>query len=125
ALQDLVLAIGQSLAFTSAGDPVQVQQELLNLRSLPSRTDSTPPVRGAITTDAALGSGAGLSADAGAAVVPSTQIKQLALIGPFGELEIVASNNGQNIVVAKQSTWQTSNDGGKTFPFTGSLPVND
>lgn len=39
-LKDLVLAIGQSLMFQSAGNPAQVQQELNKLQSLPRRRDS-------------------------------------------------------------------------------------
>jgi hypothetical protein len=50
---------------------------------------------------------------------------QLNNLGTNGELEIAVSNNGTNIVVAKQSGFVTSNDGGQTFPFSGNLPVND
>jgi hypothetical protein len=50
---------------------------------------------------------------------------QLNNLGNNGELEIAVSNDGTNIVVAKQSGFVTSSDGGQTFPFSGNLPVND
>ncbi len=38
------------------------------------------------------------------------------------EIEVAASNNGRNIIVAAGRNFATSNDGGRTFPFTGGLP---
>jgi len=44
------------------------------------------------------------------------------LAGGNGELEIAVSPNGKNIVIARQNVFVTSNDGARTFPFSGSLP---
>ena len=112
-----MLAIGQSLMFQSAGNPAQVQQELNKLQSLPRRRDS-PQTR---------------VAPPEAATKPSNLLKPQVPARPSsrrcslttldnGELEIAVSNNGTNIVVAKQSGFVTSNDGGQTFPFSGNLP---
>jgi hypothetical protein len=120
-LKDLVLAIGQSLMFQSAGNPAQVQQELNKLQSLPGRRDS-PQARVAPPEAATKPSSSAKAASASAPIFPPVQLNNL---GNNGELEIAVSNNGTNIVVAKQSGFVTSNDGGQTFPFSGSLPVND
>ena len=120
-LKDLVLAIGQSLMFQSAGNPAQVQQELNKLQSLPGRRDS-PHARVAPPEAATKPSSNAKAASASAPIFPPVQLNNL---GNNGELEIAVSNNGTNIVVAKQSGFVTSNDGGQTFPFNGNLPVND
>lgn len=114
-LKDLVLAIGRSLAFSPSGDraPARASAPL-----------SAPGVSVAATVSSAAGIGseaAGLSGGAGAPIFPTTQLAN----GTNGELEVAVSNNGTNIVVVKQSGFVTSNDGGRTFPFSGSLPVSD
>jgi len=119
ALKALVLAIGQSLKFTSTGDPVQVQQELHQLQSAPRRRDSSRALGS--PQDGVASTVPGLEAGAGPPIFPQVQLNN----GTNGELEIAVSNNGSNIVVVKQSGWITSNDGGQTFPFSGSLPVSD
>jgi hypothetical protein len=116
-LQDLVLAIGQSLTFSSAGDPVQVQQELQQLKSSSQRPGAPP--QGA--TLLPFVSAPLFTPLAGASIFSPVQLAN----GNNGELEVAVSNNGTNIVVVKQSGWITSNDGGKTFPFTGNLNVSD
>ncbi|MGB9474317.1 MAG: Ig-like domain-containing protein [Candidatus Udaeobacter sp.] len=120
-LKNLVLAIGQSLMFQSVGNPAQVQQELNKLQSSPGRRDSPQPhvtPREAATKP----SSSTKAANASAPIFPPVQLNNL---GNNGELEIAVSNDGANIVVAKQSGFVTSSDGGRTFPFSGNLPVND
>jgi hypothetical protein len=113
-LKNLVLAIGQSLAFTSTGNPAQVQQELNTLQSAPKRQSS---LRSAVSN--ANAEATPLSDGGGPPIFPSVQL------GTNGELEVAVSNNGSNIVVVKQSGWFTSNDGGRTFPFSGNLNISD
>src|SRR2546428_9275748 len=120
-LKDLVLAIGRSLVFGSAGDPGQVQQELNKLESSRRRPDPARSPRGTWDVAADGDSVATLSDGAGPPIFPSTQLNN----GTNGELEVAVSNNGSNIVVVKQSGFITSNDGGQTFPFFGGLNVSD
>jgi hypothetical protein len=115
-LKDLVLAIGRSLAFRLVGDPTQVEQELNKLRSAPRRTES-PQARVTLPLPS--------TAQPAGTPTPIFPPVRLDNLGNNGELEIAVSNNGTNIVVAKQSGFVTSNDGGQTFPFSGSLPVSD
>jgi hypothetical protein len=116
-LQGLVLAIGQSLVFSSAGDPTQVQQDLNQLRSSPQ-----PPVAPQDTPSLPAIEAPLLFAPlASAPIFAPLQLNN----GTNGELEVAVSNNGANIVVVKQSRFITSNDGGQTFPFTGFLSVSD
>jgi hypothetical protein len=127
-LRDLVLAIGRSLTFTSQGDPSAVEQEIERLRSLPMRVEPLQqPVSSRQETAVPSTSGtspifAGPSDTAGAN--PVLTLRQVPF-GSNGELEIAASNDGANVVMVKQSSWLTSNDGGQTFPFNGNLPVQD
>ena len=146
ATQALVLAIGQSVTFSSVAPPARAQQELQRLKSAPKRSRERgaaapaappPPLPPALPGAALVA-----AADRGeASSFTSTKMSPLTLraspkvSSPIfsllnlglgnGELEIAVSNNGQNIVIARQSTWVTSNDGGQTFPFSGSLAVND
>ncbi len=121
-LRRLVLDIGRSLTFRSEGNAADVEQEVKRLQRLPRGAE--PPPDGASLQDRA----APLSTfdtDPGAAggnpILTLTQVP----FGSNGELEIAASNDGANIVMVKQSSWLTSNNGGQTFPFNGSLPVGD
>jgi hypothetical protein len=115
-LWNLVLAIGQSLTFSSTGDPAQVQQELNQLRSAPQRP--LPPQGDAFLPPI---TAPFLAPLASAPIFAPVRLAN----GTNGELEVAVSNNGTNIVVVKQSGWITSNDGGQTFPFTGNLNVSD
>ena len=45
--------------------------------------------------------------------------------GFASEPEIAVSTDGENIVVAQQFAYATSNDGGLTFPTTGAFPSSD
>jgi hypothetical protein len=128
-----VLAIGRTLVFKSIGDPAQVPQELSRLQSSPRRGAYTPVPEGGSAVSsgdiilseqggALPGGDAALSAGADFPVSP---LQQLTQISPNGELEVAVSNDGRDIVVARQNVFQTSNDGGQTFPFSGFLPIND
>lgn len=121
-LKNLVLSIGQSLAFTSTGDPAQVQQELNELNKTPRRPDLPGPEADTGDVVGALFSTLFAGAGAGPPIFPTVRLDNL---GTNGELEIAVSNNGSNIVLAKQSGFITSNDGGSTFPFFGNLNVRD
>src|SRR5439155_4700944 len=121
-LKDAVLAIGQSLTFESSGDPAQVEQVLRKLQNWPKRTES-PKGGGAWEERAKTKTlNSGEVAGAAAPIFPTVPLNNL---GTNGELEIAVSSNGTNIVIAKQSGFVTSNDGGQTFPFSGGLPVSD
>jgi len=115
-LKDLVLAIGQSLVFSSTGDPAQVQQELNQLRSSPQRPAGPQSAASLPAIGPLL-----LAPLASAPIFAALQLNN----GTNGELEVAVSNNGTNIVVVKQSGFITSNDGGQTFPFGGGLNVSD
>ena len=121
-LEDLVLAIGQSLVFQSVGNPGQVQEEVNKLQSSPGRRDSPQARVGSPAADTKRSASAQTAPSVSAPIFPPVQLNNL---GNNGELEVAVSNNGTNIVVAKQSGFVTSNDGGQTFPFNGNLPVND
>jgi hypothetical protein len=118
-LQALVLDIGRNLTFKSEGNAADVEQEIQRLNRLPMRSAPPPdriPLPDEAPTPAALDAAAGANP-----ILTLTQVP----FGTNGELEIVASNDGANIVIVKQSSWITSNDGGQTFPFSGNLPVGD
>lgn len=115
-LQSLVLSIGQSLAFSSTGDPAQVQQELNQLMNLPPRSPAPQGAAPLLPIIPQL-----FAPLAGAPIFPPRLLNN----GNNGELEVAVSNNGTNIVVVKQSRFITSNDGGQSFPFTGVLNVSD
>jgi hypothetical protein len=131
-LKELVLAVGQSLVFSSQGDAENVKQELKRLEALP-RHPGVPkgilePVTEEHNTHASvaaearmLAAGNSLSAGGAAPILTLAQVP----FGTDGEFEVVVSNNGANIVMGKQSCWLTSNDGGQTFPYNGCLPVGD
>jgi hypothetical protein len=126
-LQHLVLDIGRSLTFKSEGDATGVEQEIIRLKSLPRRAE--PPPAGASAHDGVATLSASdaetlLTDPSAAGANPILTLAQVPF-GSNGELEIAASNDGADIVMVKQSSWLTSNDGGQTFPFSGSLPVQD
>ncbi len=115
-------AIGLSLTFTTTGDPVQVQQELENLRSSRGRRGSIwgpLPLEG-IPTGAETFH---LSGEGSLEGSPGFTQRLFTLNN--GELEIAVSPNGQTIVVARQNNWRTSNNGGQTFPFSGNINLGD
>jgi hypothetical protein len=132
-LIDQVEAIGQGLVFTTRGDPNQVQQELENLRSSTPLKSSTPlPQKGSSsanfapssTRSASAVSASITSADESAITSLPGSSQQVMSLG-LGELEVAASTNGQNIVIAGQNCYSISNDGGRTFPpmFSNCIPT--
>ena len=119
-LRSLVLDIGRSLRFKSEGNAADVEQEVKRLQGLPKGAE--PPPDGASLLDRpAPSSAADIGTPGANPILTLTQVP----FGTNGELEIAASNDGANIVMVKQSSWLTSNDGGQTFPFSGNLPVGD
>jgi len=65
------------------------------------------------------------SAQASSEELPGLGFTQRLFTGNNGELEIAASPDGHNIVIARQNNFRTSNDGGQTFPFSGNLNLGD
>ena len=114
-LINVVEAVGRSLVFTVKGNPDQVQEELKNLRNSARQKSSlsVPPPPGP----------EGFSASEKSA--PGPGFTQRLFTGGNGELEIAVSPNGQNVVIARQNNFKASNDGGQTFPFSGSLNLGD
>jgi uncharacterized repeat protein (TIGR01451 family) len=106
-------AIGRGTAVVSPGDPARAEQEVETLRAAPRRDFSlfkaTPAPPGAASAAAprvhTLAAGAALR-----------------VMGGTGEIEITASDDGQDVVVARQNATRTSNDGGQTFPFSSGMP---
>ena len=118
-LIDEAKAISRGVVFSTTGSPKQLQQELDKLRRspLPQLSPATP--------------GPGSQGSAIESTQPSAQESEIepppgqtqrVITGNNGELEIAVSPNGQNVVIGQQSLFVTSNDGGQTFPFSGSVP---
>lgn len=97
---DEAVSIGRSATFPSRGQPAEVGEELRLLRERP--LTPSPPV-------SPLG-GPGSSPAPGAPVQVQTGV---------GELEIVVSTNGQNVVVAANRGFSFSSNGGGSFTFGG------
>jgi hypothetical protein len=119
-------AIGQSLTFGAAGNPTQTLQELEILR----RTDGS-----SFTPAPAAGSSLSLTASVDSEARGASLTQELTEDVPGlisrvisagnGEVEVVASPNGQIIVIAQQANIRTSQNGGQTFPFINGLPTNN
>lgn len=145
AVEDQVRAIGAGLLFRSAGSAPQTTRDLRALRAAPrlkpevappSKVKPTPlrqnlragtlargPARFTAGTASATPAGG-----AGTPTVPTLEPGLALRVIPGGfasEPEIAVSNNGQNIVIGQQSQFRTSNDGGQTFPFSGSFTTDD
>ncbi len=111
-LADEADAIARSVTFTTRG-PASSERELQELRQtvVPSPVPTPVPTPvGAVVTPAPV---ALTDATTGAAVNVRTG---------NGELEIVASPNGQNVVIAANPGWSRSTDGGVTFAAGGGTP---
>lgn len=135
-----VLAIQNGTSLRVAGNPKETQSFIQELQRNPRLTPFSPPpskvqtspsprtaelsqprivLKGAgarpeeeHSVEQPVGTSGAGSADAGAAVViPGNRIAD--------EPEIAVSTNGLNIVVAQQSHYVTSNDGGTTFQYKG------
>jgi hypothetical protein len=131
ALIDQAQVIGRSLGFAIAGDPGRTEQELRDLRrgvppqsSLPGPVPSRLPVAAGAALEATLLAAAGSPGTTAEWPLQDPPLARL-FTGGNGELEIAASPDGQNIVVARQFVFRTSNDGGQTFPFTGGTGFGD
>ena len=108
-------AIARDTRLGVAGDPERAAQEVEKLRTAPVRDFTlfkAPPAPAGLfllaPTVQAQAAGAALRLQAGT-----------------GELEIAASDNGQDIVLARQNDTSTSNDGGQTFPFSSGMPFSN
>jgi hypothetical protein len=130
-----VEAMGRSLRFAARGNPQQTARELEELRRrAPSHAALIPPP-GSLnpaSADAIASREPELVAQAShrasdpPASWPFQDPPLLRLFqGGNGELEIAASPNGRNIVVARQFVFRTSSDGGQTFPFAGGNGFGD
>jgi len=139
ALADQMQTIGQSLVFPATGHPAQTDQEIQNLRTISSATTSLAPsllregwpsehiasdgtssppapayARGVVDRLFALLHR--LVAPLAYAQVSSPGFAQQVIVSNSGELEVIASNNARNIVVAARfGAYATSNNGGQTF----------
>jgi uncharacterized repeat protein (TIGR01451 family) len=124
-LIDVVEVVGRSLVFTVTGNPDQVQKELESLRNSARQksSPSAPPPSGAGAFSAESVSSEGQRPSEESGSGPGST--QRLFTGGNGELEIAVSPNRQNIVIARQNNFKTSNDGGQTFPFSGSLNLGD
>ncbi len=125
-------AISRSPVFALKANEEQAKRELRRLKqrpnSAPADVPATTASRGAVTTPPAATTPA--AAAGGKAVVlplkqevelPPPGLTRRIITGRNGELEIAVSPNGQNIVLGQQSAFRTSNDGGQTFSFSGTI----
>ncbi|MFI5394110.1 MAG: COG1361 S-layer family protein [Candidatus Binatia bacterium] len=136
AAADDVEALARGLTCPTRTDPTQTDQEINNLRTSPSLRTSLLP--GAQRNGAAMSTllasaaeriGNQLSSARDLLTPPAAQASSPGaaqrVIGSDSEMEIAVSPNGQYVVVAAQNHYRTSNDGGLTFPFSGSIPVGN
>src|SRR5262249_15830418 len=123
-LIDGVEAIGRSAVFTTRGNPGQVQQELQELRQF----RRTPNPKSSLFTPSPAGRpsssetgltplpDAGGDLDAQVAGGPGAIQRVLTTEAQGnGEVEVIASTNGQTIVIARQGSFRISVDGGQNF----------
>jgi uncharacterized repeat protein (TIGR01451 family) len=115
ALLEQATALGRATKLAIPGDPARALRELEELRAAPRRDFTLFKATPAPSGGAAVGSVVH-SLAAGAA---------LRVMGGTGEIEITASGNGQDVVVARQNSTRTSNDGGQTFPFSSGMPFGN
>jgi len=121
AITQAVEQMGRGLQFQVSGDQSRVNQELQQLRQTPPpRTAAPAPSENAArsahqsaptTTELRVPASSALSAGAAFTNLEITT-----------EPEVAVSTDGQNIVVAAQCGFSNSQDGGKTFPFGGTMP---
>ena len=124
ALIDEATGIGRGVVFGTTGNPEQVQEELDKLRSSPLPQRSTPAPPGPETPGSAAES-VPLGAQESQAEPPPGFNERVFTQG-FGELEIAVSPDGKNIVIGKNvGVWIASNDGGQSFPFSGTINAFD
>jgi hypothetical protein len=90
----------------------ELSQPRVVLKGAGARPEEEHSVEKPVSTSGAGSAGAGV-----AIVIPGNRIAD--------EPEIAVSTNGLNIVVAQQSHFATSNDGGTTFPYKGKFASSD
>jgi uncharacterized repeat protein (TIGR01451 family) len=113
-----VEAIGQSLVFTTTGDPSQVEREIQELHKSSRPRSSSPTPR--VQTQGSSGGTEAVSADsAGASVRVTNQA------GRDSELEIAVSPNVQNIVIGSNSNYFFSTNAGQTWNNSAGINGND
>lgn len=115
-----IAAIGQSLKFTEQGEPGQVAAVIAELQGTP-RLRPEPVLPSPV--DEVMGGGASTSGGgiAGGVQVGPVQVVQTA--GAGSEIEVAVSTDAMHVVVASNGrNYATSNDGGLTFPTTGTAP---
>ena len=126
-IADQMQRIALTMRFRTAGDPATTQQDLqkLQVSSAPMSTASLVSQsfssQMSTKTPAVRAKGALRRSDA---EPPDEEDDDDGLLNLqiFSEPEISVSTNGQNIVVAQQCTFESSNDSGTTFPFGGGAP---
>lgn len=112
-------ATGRSLTFREQADPEQSKAALERLRvPKPVRSVLAPSDPAAIAAPASAATAAAPGGANSAGFTPQS-------LQPGSEIEMVSSNDGLTIVVASQNLYRTSNDGGFTFPFSGSMPFSN
>ena len=126
---DQAESFGRSLSCPARSNPGQTQQEIDSLKNSGplnfSRSASTedlavagaPRSHGVFDRLSTLAWSLVMPAEAYAA---SPQPPQR--VFAVSEMEVAVSTNGQNIVVAGQSAFSNSQNGGVSFPFTGTVP---
>ncbi|HYE16360.1 MAG TPA: hypothetical protein VD968_18120, partial [Pyrinomonadaceae bacterium] len=132
-------AISRSLTFSSSADSRRTRDELARLRMAkpaqpaaavasarppaepPAAEKNFTPVSGGASKTATLPLNEADLAPLRQEEYPEPGLTQRVITGRFGELEIAVSPNGRNIVIGQQSAFRSSNDGGQTFPFNGTI----
>jgi len=132
-----VEAIERSISFATQGNTPRTNREILELRrravpqsSKITRSSSQNPASlGAATANVAPKPPAPLVAASAATNTPQWPFQDPPLARLFtggnGELEVSASPNGRNIVVARQRLFRSSTDGGQTFSAQASMPFTN
>jgi HYDIN/CFA65/VesB family protein len=137
ALISQVEAIERSVTFATQGNPARADLDMLDLHrrgaprparvALPSTPQ--PASRNAAVANDATASATRLALARSSANPPQWPFQDPPLtrlfVGGNGELEVAASNNGRNIVVARQRLFRSSTDGGQTFSAAASLPFTN
>ncbi len=106
-------AIGRSVMLPSRGEPGQTKQEIQSLRE---STNTSSPPRSMLAPPGPAGQRAAHQP------APAKTGADIAVQTGLGELEVAASTNGQNVVVAANSGYSSSSNGGGSFTFRGGTP---
>jgi hypothetical protein len=129
-----VESIERSIGFATQGNPPRTNKEILELRrrAVPQSSKVTlpllqnPTLLGADLASKPFAPSAGVGTAANAPLWPFQDPPLTRLFtGGNGELEVAASPNGRNIVVARQRLFRSSTDGGHTFSASASMPFTN